>query len=511
MNPNDQSTTAKFEYGTTTSYGSEISAAQSPVSGSSPVDVSAQITGLSPNTGYHYRVVATNSSGTTQGSDLTFTTELPAYPSSFSVNSTMSFPDRDKASDYKTNEFRIVGLPGASNRPITDFLSGSHNKDWQLYWHNGTGVEEYDGSSVFNFSVGRAFWVIKKGSLNIDTDVPSAPLNTSNEVEIPLHAGWNLITNPFTSSLSWSEIQSVNNISEPVWSYLGSFNQSSTFQPYVGYFLFNAASLSSLKIPYSLIFSSSLAVGESDSGIWRINIKLSAGEVTDQSAWFGVSRMASSGLDPYDLRKPETLAFTPTVYFHRPLWDKYFSSFATDIRPEFEESQTWVFAVQTIPGVQAQLVLSDIESVPSQFEVYLINEEKANYFNLREDSLYSFTPAAEISKFSIIVGKEDAVNERLKSVIPKEFALGNNYPNPFNPKTNIPLTIPFTSEVELIVYNILGEKIKIVYTGELGAGQHLFSWDGRDDAGNQLASGVYIYYLKTQAKKSFAGKMILMK
>ena len=86
VNPNDQSTTAKFEYGTTTGYGSEILATQSPVSGSSLIDVSAQITGLSPNTGYHYRVVATNSAGTTSAGDQAFTTELPTYPSSFSVN-----------------------------------------------------------------------------------------------------------------------------------------------------------------------------------------------------------------------------------------------------------------------------------------------------------------------------------------------------------------------------------------------------------------------------------------
>ncbi len=511
VNPNGLSTTVKFEYGTTASYGSEVTAMQSPVSGSSPVNVSAQITNLLPNTGYHYRVVATNSAGATQGSDQTFTTELPAYPASLSVNSTVSFPNRDKASDYKTTDYRILGLPGASNRPITDFLDGSHNKDWQLYWHNGSEVVEYDGSSVFNFSVGRAFWVIKKDSLNVNTNVPSAALNGNKAVEIPLHAGWNLITNPFTSSLVWSNIQSANSLSEPIWSYQGSFNQSSDFEPYFGYFLFNGSNLSSLKIPYSLLFSKSLAAEESNSNIWQISIKLTAGEFIDQSIWFGASRMASSGLDPLDLRKPETVAFAPKVYFPRSQWDDDYSVFASDIRPEFNESRNWQFEVQTLQRIQVKLVFSGIESVPALFEVFLIDEAKAKGFNLRENSLYSFTPAAEISRFNIVVGKTDAVNERLKSVIPKEFALGKNYPNPFNPTTNLPLAIPYTSKVEIVVYNILGEKIKTIYTGELEAGQYLFSWDGRDDSGSNLASGVYIYCLKTTSRKTLAEKMILLK
>ena len=74
VNPNDLSTAVKFEYGTTTGYGSEITATPSPVNGASAVSVSAALTGLSSNTLYHYRVVGTNSAGTNTGADQTFTT-----------------------------------------------------------------------------------------------------------------------------------------------------------------------------------------------------------------------------------------------------------------------------------------------------------------------------------------------------------------------------------------------------------------------------------------------------
>jgi len=67
--------TCKFEYGTTTGYGSNASCSTLPGSGSSPVQVSATIaSGLAANTEYHYRISATNSAGTTKGTDLTFKT-----------------------------------------------------------------------------------------------------------------------------------------------------------------------------------------------------------------------------------------------------------------------------------------------------------------------------------------------------------------------------------------------------------------------------------------------------
>jgi len=74
VNPNGSSTTVSFEYGLTTSYGTTIAAANSPLSGTTATDVNASLTALTPNTTYHFRVKATNSAGIVNGEDLTFTT-----------------------------------------------------------------------------------------------------------------------------------------------------------------------------------------------------------------------------------------------------------------------------------------------------------------------------------------------------------------------------------------------------------------------------------------------------
>ena len=74
VNANNASTTVTFEYGLTTSYGSTVTATQSPVTGTSNTSVTAPLTGLTPNATYHFRVVGVNSAGTTNGDDQTFTT-----------------------------------------------------------------------------------------------------------------------------------------------------------------------------------------------------------------------------------------------------------------------------------------------------------------------------------------------------------------------------------------------------------------------------------------------------
>ncbi len=79
VNPNNAVTTVTYEYGLTTAYGSTLTAPQSPVSGGVAVGVNTPLTGLLPNTTYHYRVAGTNSTGTSNGANMTFTT-LPIPP-----------------------------------------------------------------------------------------------------------------------------------------------------------------------------------------------------------------------------------------------------------------------------------------------------------------------------------------------------------------------------------------------------------------------------------------------
>lgn len=82
--------------------------------------------------------------------------------------------------------------------------------------------------------------------------------------------------------------------------------------------------------------------------------------------------------------------------------------------------------------------------------------------------------------------------------LPGEFRLAQNYPNPFNPTTMITYTVP-TGDVTLAVYNVLGQKVKTLVNESVAAGTYNEVWDGTNDAGNLVASGVYLYKLKSEA------------
>ncbi|SYZ72321.1 putative Thermitase [Candidatus Zixiibacteriota bacterium] len=89
--------------------------------------------------------------------------------------------------------------------------------------------------------------------------------------------------------------------------------------------------------------------------------------------------------------------------------------------------------------------------------------------------------------------------------LPGTFALQQNYPNPFNAATEIEFNLPVRSDVSIVVYDILGRKVKLLTDGNRPAGKYRVRWDGTNQSGQPVASGVYFYRIKAgefvQAKK----------
>jgi hypothetical protein len=94
----------------------------------------------------------------------------------------------------------------------------------------------------------------------------------------------------------------------------------------------------------------------------------------------------------------------------------------------------------------------------------------------------------------------NAVESKIEELanIPQSFELFQNYPNPFNPVTTIKYELPRPSEVTIIVHNMLGQVVRILAQGKQPAGYYSISWDGKDNLGQPVASGVYLYSLRTK-------------
>ena len=92
----------------------------------------------------------------------------------------------------------------------------------------------------------------------------------------------------------------------------------------------------------------------------------------------------------------------------------------------------------------------------------------------------------------------------------KWFQLHQNYPNPFNPTTTIRYSVESAGEVELRIYNMLGQIVRTLVKGTKLAGEYSVVWDGKDGFGRQVTSGQYFYRFKAGEQQSTRA-MILLK
>ena len=94
--------------------------------------------------------------------------------------------------------------------------------------------------------------------------------------------------------------------------------------------------------------------------------------------------------------------------------------------------------------------------------------------------------------------------------LPTAFALADNFPNPFNPATTIKYALPQAADVELTVYNVVGQPVRTLVAEHQSAGRYVVEWDATDDSGHSLSSGMYLYHLQAGEFREVK-KMLLLK
>ncbi len=126
----------------------------------------------------------------------------------------------------------------------------------------------------------------------------------------------------------------------------------------------------------------------------------------------------------------------------------------------------------------------------------------------RDNELYFLAFDGKIYRFqSTIV---TSVNDNRVTVT--EYFIGQNYPNPFNPETNIRIVLPESGKIEVAVRDIRGRMTKQLYNGYKQTGDHVFTWEGTNESGKAVASGIYFFSIMiTGTQKTFARKMLLIR
>ena len=150
------------------------------------------------------------------------------------------------------------------------------------------------------------------------------------------------------------------------------------------------------------------------------------------------------------------------------------------------------------------VTLNGSNTVNPMFIAPQVTEEIEYVFSLVVSDGALYSEADEVIITVVMTDNDD------NNIINNNIALGGNYPNPFNPETEIVFNMQNQAQVSLVVYNIKGEVVKELVNSNLPAGEHRILWRGTDAGGNTVGNGIY-YYKMQSGKYTSSGKMVLLK
>jgi hypothetical protein len=416
---------------------------------------------------------------------------------SFGVDIAQSFGPVDEAQNY-----RLVALPGRADRPLAATVAGEYDQQWRAFWDNGRpGPEseylvEHDGSSTFQFRPGRGFWLISEDPWSVSTRTEAVPLADDGTYPLPLHDGWNIIANPFDQAVAWRAVQDANGVTETLWQWNGAFNQTATLNSAAtgqAYYFFNDPDQgrSTLRIPYPSQSAAPAKRQASAEAPWAAAVDVSARTPNGHVSRIRMGRVsdAPQRTDAYRRVAPPGHFGTVRLGIHEEAFPWMLAQAAMSGPDGDGHHFRFQLAAQTEAPVTLQARLHGADATQ---HAVLRREDTGRTYPIDPRSTVQVRARPEGATWSLFVGTADYVQAQ---TVPATLELRPNYPNPFREATTIVYAVPEAMDVELAVYNVLGQRVATLADGEKIPGVHRVRWDGQA-RGAALASGVYFVRLR---------------
>jgi hypothetical protein len=169
-------------------------------------------------------------------------------------------------------------------------------------------------------------------------------------------------------------------------------------------------------------------------------------------------------------------------------------------------------------GDEMSLEFAGVEGIPDGAEAHLIDRRLQRLVDIKKEIQYSFylgerpVVSEDDCRFTLLVGSEEFIGsygDQMQQV-PIRTALHQNYPNPFNPATIIRYELAKAGRVELRIYDVTGALVRVLENRKREPGRYEVGWNGQNERGGFVSSGVYFYRLKTDGF-SKTRKMLLLK
>jgi len=443
---------------------------------------------------YYYRVTATGAEGVE--SDFAEEVSIFTYPSSLSLNIQRSFGSPSSEEGY-----RLVALPGATDQSLETALDGEAGADWQAYWDDGSSqdyFQKYDGSEAFNFRPGRGFWVLKKSDWTVQRSVETVALSGKDQTLIPVHEGWNIISNPFGGHVPWGEVDAANSDSLRVlWRFDGNFAQADTFRSAKtgeAFYFLNDTGLDSLSVPYPSN-PSTRAKQKEGSSLLAISAQPKGSESPTSTVKFGFDEKAAEGLERLDQPAPPGQFSAVSLRLKAPgKTPKRQRLLMAERRPPNAGpggGHTFDLRLRSQAKGPVQISANRLEAAEGS-EVRLLHPSTGQSYDLREKA--ATIEETDSTALRLAVGSAAYVQDQAEKVIPDEVTL-TSYPNPTSGQATLEYTLPEAKEVRLTVYDVLGRQVAVLDEGRKEAGRHEAHLDGTG-----LSSGVYFGRLRVGDK-----------
>ena len=437
-----------------------------------------------------------------------FRIEVPAFP----VSTQRSFTDPTDIRSY-----RLLSLPGNVDVDLAATLEGEPGEEWRAFWQpgmsndatDGSSLVEYDSTDVFRFRPGRGFWVLGESDWQYDDVVDALLPRDDGHVRIPVNRGWNIISNPRSADIPWDAIKQYNELSGLLWRWDGGWQQVRTLasaRSGEAFYYFHESSQDSLSIPGP----GADALGERtevmpDEVVMGVSARTEEEGAVEEQGSLSRITVGHTAAEPVVHRLPP--AHFSTVQLSAHLEEqKYPLGHLLKARPHAGDGLTFDLMLSGLEVGEAAYLHADGLSAFEGEAVVLVNAasgalhdltaytaEEPLRIRVEEGHLVQEEGTGPALPLQLLIGDEAFIQSAAER--PDRLAFGPVYPNPSSGEVTVEVAVPEQMQVQVEIFNVLGQQVGLLYSGELSPGVHELRWDGQTAVGAAAASGVYLLRL----------------
>ena len=396
------------------------------------------------------------------------------------------------------------GLPDNTSLAVSDLEDGHTFYSWK-----SIKKEFFQPSSI---ELGQAYWFKHQYDEPVIFSEDTSTAISLEDYIISLKPGWNLIGSPFFFPVGFATGIAVD---EPItygqdgkegWS-----SPQDKLMPWNGYAVYAADTSRITLYPFSEADTSASRIAISNG--WSINLKIETDHFINHASEIGRRENANNKYDIYDT--PQLPNIKEGLSLLMDLDGNSSYAYTKDIRGIDELNGVWNLRIDGEASKNMLVFSGELRgSIPEELNIAIVDIQERSVFH---DILDKGKVINKNNRFAydlkLIAGDLEYVERKTQEIldnIPNEFSLGQNYPNPFNPITKMNYALPMRSRVVISIYNVLGQEVVTILDQVEDYGYHTVSWNGTDDYGRPMASGVYFSRMMTSTF-SKTKKMLLLK